>query len=154
MRVKRLLFRAFYYFRIGYSTYLALPVALIGWITLIYQLALKNIPQITWLFPRFSIFLITAIITLLPLGVILGWIHIKRSRGYKSEVDVSVEANPFNYKLTPGKERVLAYPLGLLSLKLLMKFYRKQGILSSEDEKEFAVFIEKYERLLKGESLK
>jgi len=52
------------------------------------------------------------------------------------------------------KETVLATPLALLSSKLAIKFYKKEGILTSEEEKQYLGFIQKYERLLKGESLK
>ena len=154
MKAKRLLFRAFYYFRIGYTTYLSLPVALIGYITVIYQLLLRNVQFLEWLFPNFSTFLILATTTLLPTSVLLGWVHIKRSLAFKSEMDVNVEANPYNYKLAPGKERLLTCPSALLSLKVALKFYKKEGVLSDEEEKQFVEFIEKYERLVKGESLK
>lgn len=153
MKVKRLLFRSLYYFRIGYSTYLALPVALLGYITVIYQLLLKNIAALAWLFPHFSLFLVSALICLAPSATILGWIHIKRSMAYKSQIDVDVEANQYNYKLLPGKETQLAYPLNLTMLKLLTRFYKKQGILTAEEEAQLQSYAEKYEHLIKGGKL-
>ena len=102
MNWKRILVRSFFYFRIGYSTYLALPVSLLGYASAIYYLAIQNLPFLQFFFPKFTFFLIFGILVVSVLGISLGWFHYKRSPFYKAEQEIHVEASPFTTtKITP-----------------------------------------------------
>ena len=48
-----------------------------------------------------------ALVVGVPLAIFMGLFHFKRSQAYSAEVDIGVEANPYYYKVTPGKEREL-----------------------------------------------
>lgn len=66
---------------------------------------------------------------------------------------MSTEQNPYFYRATPGKEKELALPLQLLSLRLMKKFYEKEGILTPEDRKRLEKLIQKTQLLIDGEKL-
>jgi hypothetical protein len=99
----RLLFRAWYYFRIGYSTYLTFLLGFLTTIVTVYYLAINNISLLKFIFPSFWLFGILALVVGVPLAIFMGLFHFKRSQAYSAEVDIGVEANPYYYKVTPGK---------------------------------------------------
>lgn len=134
MNLKRLIFRSWYYFRIGYSTYLSLPVALIGWGSAIYYLAITNLPFLQLMFPHFFHFLIVIIVILPLLGGSLGYIHFKKVFSYKAELDIQVESNPYTTKIV--------VPVNLPGLKLLQQLAKQHGI----DTTEVNMIIEKTEK--------
>jgi len=100
-----------YYFRIGYSTYLTFLLGYVSTLVMVYYLAIKNLPILVDIFPRFVPFAIVALLVGAPLSVLIGWVHLKRSPAYSSEADIGVEANPYTYKLSPGVWREVFAPL-------------------------------------------
>ena len=96
------LFRAWYYFRLGYSTYLTFILGYASTLVTVYYLAIRNAPALLDLFPHFAEFGVLATVVGGPLAVVIGWIHLKRSGLYSSEADISVEASPYTYKLPPA----------------------------------------------------
>jgi len=98
---KRILTRAFFYMRQGYSL-ASLPFALLGYASSIYYLAIKNIPLLEYFFPHFSDFLFLAAVTLPVSCVLLGWIYMKRSFLFRTAQEIIVESNPYNVsKIAP-----------------------------------------------------
>jgi len=95
-------FKAFFYLRIGYLTYFAMVVGMINILTATYFLAIEKIPFLQTIFPTFESYVIVVIIIGIPTVVIVGWIHLKKIGTYAAEMNVSVEANPYNYKFLPG----------------------------------------------------
>jgi hypothetical protein len=133
MRVKlRFIARAWYYFRIGYSTYLTFLLGYLSTLVTVYYLAVKNIPQLISLFPHFVPFAVLATIIGGPLSVAIGWVHLKRSLAFSSEQDISVEANPYSYKLTPGYSKEVYAPIILEQLMLIKRIAESQGQLDME----------------------
>ena len=151
MKFEELMFRAWYYFRNGYATYLSFPVGFLTFISTTYYLAIKNVPFLQDFFPRFYLFAIVAVIVIFPLGVLIGWLHMKRTLAYPTQVAITVESNPYNYKIRPGKEAEINYPLWYLMLRTLEKLSEKEGVLTSKEKKEFEELREKIERLKRGE---
>ena len=131
-------YRAWYYFRLGYSTYLTFLLGYVSTLVTVYYLAIKNVPSLLDLFPKFVPFAVLATVTGVPLSVAVGWIHLKRSRLFSSETDVSMEANPYNYKMAPGKETEVFYPALLVQLRILRKLSESNRLLSAADEAELA----------------
>jgi len=74
------LFRAWYYFRVGYSTYLTFLLGFVSTIITVYYLAINNISFLKVVFPSFWIFSILAITVGVPLAIFSGYFHVKRSR--------------------------------------------------------------------------
>jgi hypothetical protein len=145
MRLGRLVGRAWFYFRIGYSTYLTFLLGYASTLVTVYYLAIKNIPDLLGIFPKFVPFAAIATAIGLPLSVGVGYIHYKRSPAFTSEVDIQVEANPYYFKLPPGYNREVFGPLYLELLLLLKQLSATQKLLADEDKAR----IEELERKLR-----
>jgi len=148
--LSKLTFRAWYYFRQGYSTYLTFILGYASTLVTVYYLAIKNIPSLLDVFPKFVPFAVLATVIGVPLSVGVGWVHIKRSRLYSSEADITVEANPYQYKMGPGKEAELTTPITLIQLRILRDLADKSGLLSSSEKAEIDQLEAKLLTLLKG----
>ena len=70
--VKNTSFRAWYYFRMGWSTYFAFIFAAINTLTVTYFLAIENYPVLKEVFPTFTIYTIIAIGVGVPLLIGVG----------------------------------------------------------------------------------
>lgn len=126
--------RAWYYFRLGYSTYLTFLLGYVSTLITVYYLAIKNVPDLLTLFPRFVPFAVLATVIGVPLSVVIGWAHLKRSAAYSSELDIGVEANPYYYKLPSGYWLEVFSPVYLELLVLLKKSLESNGLLDEESK--------------------
>jgi len=142
--------RFWYYFRIGYSTYLSFILGVVNTLTVIYYLLIKNVPDLLVAFPHFYIFVLPAMLAGLPLAVVAGWLHIKGTRAYSSELDISVEANPYAYKLAPGWQKEVIMPLYLKILDLVAMISKDRNLLTAEEESEVRNIQDKLKTLLDG----
>jgi hypothetical protein len=152
--LKKKLFRWWYYFRIGFSTYLVFPLSLFNTVVVTYYLLITNFTVLKQVFPSFLIFLAFGIIVLLPLGVLFGWFHFKKTYAYTAEADISVEANPYYYKAAPGITKELTIPSMAFHLKALISLLEKLGSVSEEDKRIVNDLLKKCERLMHGEELR
>jgi hypothetical protein len=144
-----LLFRAWFYFRTGYAVYLSFILAAVNVIVTVYYLAINNIPDLKLIFPNFASWAITVISIGIPASVFIGWLHLKRSPAYRSEMDVAVESNPYYYKLPPGYWRDALVPVMLETMKLNIKLLNKESL--TEDEiKSLKDLQAKLEHLIDG----
>ena len=116
----------------------------------VYYLAIKNLPYLLNLFPRFETFAVLATIVGAPMAGGIGWLHLKRSSAYSSEADITLESNPYSYKLVPGKEAEAFAPSYLETLKLLSKLLESQNLLSKEEELHIKTLENKLENLIEG----
>jgi hypothetical protein len=146
----RLAYRSWYYFRLGYATYLTFILGYVSTLITVYYLAIKNIPALLGIFPKFELFAVPATVVGVPLSVAVGWIHLKRSHLFSSETDVSVEANPYNYKMAPGKETVLSTPMMLIQLRILRRLAETNGLLNGQEKDEIDGLENTLLTLLKG----
>jgi hypothetical protein len=101
------------------------------------------------IFPTFWLFSILAIVVGVPLAVFSGYFHFKRSEAYSSEVDIGVEANPYYYKITPGKEKDIGVPFTVASIDLSFAMAKKLGVLTPKVESTFLEARRKYVNLAK-----
>ena len=150
MKVSKLVFRMWYYFRVGYSTYLSFLLGLATTLVTVYYLAITNIPMLQAVFPHFGIFVIIALVLGIPTACLIGWYHLKGSSLWESEIDIGVEANPYYYKLQPGHMTEAFTPLYLELLRGLKKILAKEGMLSEEEKKRIEDLEKKIEILMKG----
>ena len=111
-------FRVWYYFRQGWTTYFAFVFAAINTLTVTYYLAIEKIPELQLIFPSFLqyVFIIASIG--IPILVVIGYVHFKRSPAYRSEADVGIEANPHNRRMLINSETMLGLTLELLALMI------------------------------------
>jgi hypothetical protein len=152
MRIQpfKLAYRFWYYFRIGYATYLTFLLGYASTLITVYYLAIKNLPALLAVFPDFVPFAILATVVGGPLSVAVGWIHLKRSRLYSSELDISTEANPYNYKITPGINTEVLFPAYVEMLRVLRKFAENNALLKESELEHMEELEKKFEFLLKG----
>ena len=88
-------FRGWFYFRMGWATYFAFVFAAINTLTVTYFLAIERYPFLTTIFPTFIQYVIIVTVIGVPLLILIGYIHYKRTTAFKSETDVMVESNPY-----------------------------------------------------------
>jgi len=146
----RFLARLWYYFRTGYSLYLALPISVFNTIVIVYYLLVPNVAQLQLVFSSFIIFLLVVAVVAVPVAVGFGWIHMKRSPAYTSEMDISVEANPYYYKLPPGYSREAYAPLYLELLQLTRRLLEAQNLLTPDDRARIEELERKMRTLIQG----
>ena len=119
-------FRSWYYFRTGWSTYFAFILAAINTLTVTYFLAIENYPSLKTIFPSFEQYIIIIISIGIPLLVIVGYAHFKRTHAFKSEIDVMIESNPYQKRNTVNGEINLKLNLKIISM--LTKISKKEPI--------------------------
>tara|TARA_Y100001949_G_scaffold149655_1_gene134440 strand:- start:93 stop:590 length:498 start_codon:yes stop_codon:yes gene_type:complete len=88
-------FRSWFYFRMGWGTYFAFIFAAINTLTVTYYLAIERIPTLITIFPNFLQYILIISAIGVPLLIIVGYIHYKRTLAFKSEIDVTMESNPY-----------------------------------------------------------
>jgi hypothetical protein len=142
--------RLWYYFRIGYGTYLTFLLGAINTLVVVWYLAIGQSPEIQNLFGHFMYFAVVATLLGTPLSVLIGWIHLKRSPAYRSEMDVGAEANPYNYKLLPGFTREVYAPMFLELLVQLAKLLDTQRLLTPEEKTRIETIARKLQTLIDG----
>jgi len=150
MNFSRFLPRAWYYFRTGYTTYLTFLLGAVNTLTIIYVLLGAQIPALVALFPTFLVFAVVAITAGVPVTILIGWLHLKRSPIYTSELDVSVEANPYYYKMPPGYWPEVILPTYQETIRYLTRLLEKEKLLTAEDRERIKALDEKMDILMKG----
>jgi hypothetical protein len=146
----RKVYRAWYYFRLGYSTYLTFLLGYVSTLITVYYLAIKNMPPLLDVFPHFAFFAILATFVGVPLAVVIGWVHLKRSSLFSSELDISVEASPYYYKLAPGVAKEVEKPALLIELKILQRLAEASGLLTDSEKAQIDELERKVLTLVEG----
>jgi hypothetical protein len=142
--------RFWYYFRIGYATYLTFILGYVSTLITVYYLAIKNIPYLLNIFPKFEWFSVLATVIGAPASVMIGWLHLKRTQAYTAEADITIESNPYSYKAVPGKEADALIPSYLEILRLVAKLLDSQNLLSKEDAARVSAVEERLQSLIQG----
>ena len=125
-----LLFRGWYYFRNGWSVYFDFIFAAINTLTVTYYLAIENIPILQNIFPSFLYYVITVVLLGVPLLILIGYAHYKKSRAYRSEASVNFESNPFPRRTLINSEIILR-----LNLEILEILKNSNNQISDSDKK-------------------
>ena len=125
-------FRAWYYFRMGWSTYFAFIFAAINTLVVTYFLAIENYPSLKEVFPSFEVYIIIICSIGIPLLTIIGYTHFKRTKARKAEVDILIETNPYVLRTLVNSDMLVI--LNLKMLNLLQKLGEDK--LTDEQKKE------------------
>ena len=123
-------FRAWYYFRNGWSTYFAFIFAAINTLVVTYYLAIDKIPFLLDFFPSFGHYVAVTVLLGVPILVIIGFVHFKRSPAYRSETTIGIEVNPYMRRTLINSE--INLELNLMILNLLSKLSNNEKL--NEDE--------------------
>ena len=129
---RNLLFRSWYYFRQGWSIYFAFILAAINTLTVTYFLAIDNYPSLKSVFPSFEQYVAMVVVIGVPLLIIIGYAHYKKTQGFKSEADVLIESNPYPRRSVVNSEINLRLNLQLMST--LLKVAKKEDLSEEEIE--------------------
>tara|TARA_Y100001949_G_C15919376_1_gene300484 strand:- start:112 stop:612 length:501 start_codon:yes stop_codon:yes gene_type:complete len=147
MPLSDLIFRAWYYFRNGWSLYFAFIFAAINTLTVTYFLAIDNYPFLQAIFPTFPHYVVILSAIAIPLLVVIGYVHWKRSGARKAEIDINYEVDPYRARTLVNSELILKINLNLIQLTTKLASNEK---LSSDDmekiktlQNELETFIDK-----------
>ena len=130
MREKDLGFRAWFYFRNGWSMYFAFIFAAINTLTVTYFLAIERVPFLMSLFPTFIHYVVITSSTAIPLLIIVGYVHWKKSGARKAEIDISYETDPYKVRTLVNSEMILKMNFNLI---LMMTKILNDQKLSKEE---------------------
>ena len=127
------LFRAWFYFRNGWSMYFAFVFAAINTLTVTYYLAIERAPALQAIFPSF--FQYVAIVSLVgvPLLIGVGYAHYKRTKARKAEVDIGFETSTYQRRFIVNTEIILH--LNLRLTEMLMKLTSGEKLTENEIKK-------------------
>ena len=123
-------FRAWYYFRNGWSMYFAFIFAAINTLVVTYYLAIDKIPFLLDFFPSFAHYVAATILLGVPTLVIIGFVHFKRSPAYRSEATIGFEVNPYIRRNLINSE--INLELNLIILNLLSKLSNDEKLTENE----------------------
>jgi len=150
MAKNNLMFRAWYYFRQGWAIYFAFILAAINTLTVTYFLAIDNYPSLKSVFPSFEQYVAMVVVIGVPLLIIIGYTHYKKTQGFKSEADVLIETNPYPRRSVVNSEINLRLNLQLMST--LLKVAKKED-LSEEEIEEMTQLHDEILKLSKDRTL-
>ena len=124
------IFRIWFYFRTGWSTYFAFILAAINTLTVTYFLAIDNYPSLKNIFPSFEIYILIVSIIGIPILTAIGYSHFKRTPGLRSESDVLQRENPYWARMLINSQFSLT--LNLKILNLITKLSKNEKISDNE----------------------
>jgi hypothetical protein len=143
-------FRAWFYFRQGWSTYFAFMFAAINTLTVTYYLAIDNYPVLKNIFPSFEIYILIVTIIGVPLLIGVGYAHYKKTPAYRAETDVWMQSNPYWARLMVNTQFTLSLDLKLL--ELLTKISNNEKVSENELD-EIKEICKKFEKHVTDRSL-
>ena len=126
-------FRAWFYFRTGWAVYFAFIFAAANTLVVTYYLAIDNISFLQIVFPTFGHYIIAVVLIGIPLLIGAGYIHFKKSPGFKSEADIAIESNPHSRRALLNTEAIIA--AYLFSNDLMMKMLKDEKLTDDEIKK-------------------
>ena len=113
---KNIGFRFWFYFRSGWSSYFAFIFAAINTLVVTYYLAIERYPFLESIFPNFIQYVVIIVSVGIPLLILVGYAHWKRTPAYRSEADITMESNPYVARMLVNSEILLQLNLKLTEL--------------------------------------
>ena len=123
-------FRAWFYFRQGWSVYFAFIFAAINTLTVTYYLAIDNYPFLKSIFPSFEQYIMILVLVGVPLLVCVGYAHYKKTPSFRAEADIFWESNPYQGRLLINTQ--LSLELNMKLTSILLKLSSKQEVTQKE----------------------
>ena len=129
---KNLGFRGWFYFRTGWATYFAFMVAAVNALTVTFFLAIENYPSLSMIFPTFFHYIVIVVGVGVPVLVIVGYVHYKRSKSFRAEADILIETSPHIRRMLQNTEILL--PIYLKLTELMVKLSENKKLTDKESE--------------------
>ena len=149
MKKAKIGFRTWYYFKTGWSMYFAFIFAAINTLVVTYYLAIEKVPFLLQFFPSFLHYLLITILIGVPILISIGYLHYKKVPAYSTEVDIATESHPYFYKLPPGFQPAVLFPMYLSMLQMLVKLSQNEKI-TEEDQKQIKAIETNLKTLIDG----
>ena len=140
---RNLVFRAWFYFRQGWSTYFAFIFAAINTLTVTYYLAIDKIPELQNICPTFYQYVLILVSVGIPFLITIGYLHYKKTSAFKAEADINIETNPHFRRILLNTEFLL--DCYLQTTKLLLKLSKDEK-LSNEEIKQLSELHENIDK--------
>jgi len=144
MKKQNFFFRLWFYFRQGWSTYFAFIFAAINTMTVTYFLAIENYPILQSIFPTFIQYVVIIAFIGVPILILVGYSHYKKTQAFQSEADIALEVNPYHARIVVNSE--LSLKINTLVLDLLSKTSFSDS-LSDEEKQEIKKFRDELSEL-------
>ena len=122
---KNLTFRGWFYFRTGWATYFAFIVAAVNALTVTFFLAVDKYPSLNVIFPTFFHYVVIVVGIGVPLLIIVGYVHYKRSKSFRAEQDILIETSPHIRRILQNTEVLLPSYLKITELIIKLSDNRK-----------------------------
>src|SRR5690242_4415050 len=151
MNIWKAIFRSWFYFRQGYNLYLAFLIGFASNIVVLFRLGVEPNKTLLGIFPSLAVFTAVGLLVAIPVGIVAGLYHMKRTGAYAADASVATEANPYIYKVVPGKEREVFLPLWILTARGLAKMLDQQTTTTPAEKRELEVLLNKANALLDGQ---
>ena len=142
-------YRVWSYFRVGWATYFGLIFAGINTATVTYYLAIEKVPDLKSIFPSFAHYVLITASLIVPLLVLVGWIHYRRTAAYGADAEIQLENNPYMYKLPLGWHKDALFPTLLKMTEFMIKSSNNEK-LDSKTISEIKDLQQKLDHLIKG----
>lgn len=126
-------FRGWFYFRMGYSSYFAFIFAAVNTLTVTYYLAVERYPTLQAIFPNFSQYVVIVAAIGIPLLILVGYSHFKKTQAYRSEAEISMESDPFRRRMVINTE--ILVNLNLKLTEMILKLSQDEKLSSEELDK-------------------
>ena len=122
---KNLGFRGWFYFRTGWATYFAFVVAAINTLTVTFFLAIEKYPALSVIFPTFFHYIVIVVCIGVPLLVLVGYVHFKKSKSYRAEADIIIETHPHIRRILQNTEVLLPSYVKLTEMMIKLSENKK-----------------------------
>ena len=142
-------YRVWSYFRVGWGTYFGLIFAGINTATVTFYLAIDKMPELKSIFPSFANYILITSSFIVPILVLIGWIHYRRTSAYGADAEIQLESNPYMYKLPLGWHKEALFPTLLKMTEFMIKSSNDEK-LDSKTISEIKDLQEKLDYLIKG----
>lgn len=126
-------FRGWFYFRMGYASYFAFIFAAINTLTVTYYLAVERYPTLEAIFPNFVQYVVIVAAIGIPLLILVGYSHFKKTLAYRSEAEISMESDPFRRRMVINTE--ILVNLNLKLTQMILKLSQDEKLSSEELDK-------------------
>ena len=122
---KNLGFRGWFYFRTGWATYFAFVVAAVNTLTVTFFLAIEKYPALSVIFPTFFHYIVIVVCIGVPLLVLVGYVHFKKSKSYRAEADIIIETHPHIRRILQNTEVLLPSYVKLTEMMIKLSENKK-----------------------------
>jgi len=91
-------------------------LAALNTLTVTYYLAIEKYPLLQTIFPSFFQYVLIIVSIGVPVLILVGYAHWKRTPAYRSEADIWMESNPYQARMLVNSEMLMQINLKLLNL--------------------------------------